>query len=101
MSRKHIPQDNAMHQKCGSHAERHNISKRIEFAPERAFFTAHARKSPIEQIKNTGQQNENQGVANGSIVWMRLIEIRFNDTRQREESAEEISRRHQIRQEIN
>ena len=47
-----------MHEKCGRDAERNQIRQRIEFAPERAFVSAHARDPAIEQIENAREQNE-------------------------------------------
>src|ERR1041384_2642118 len=100
MSDENIAQNNAMHQKSGGNTKGNDVGERIEFPAKRTFFAAHARQAAIEQIKNTCKQDEDERVPNGGVIGMRLLKIRFDNTRQREESAKKIPSRHQFWQEI-
>ncbi len=77
------------------------VGERIEFAPERTFISAHARDAAIEQIKNAREQNQEQ--ARVLMAWMKLSDVRvgLDDFCERDETAEQISRRQQVRQKIN
>ena len=97
---KHVRQHDALHQKRRRDAERNQVRQRIEFAPERAFRAAQPRHPAVQQIKNARQQNERQREFDlGEIVIARRIGL--HDFGQRHETAKQIARRQQVRQEIN
>ena len=65
-------------------------------------MTAEAREPAIEQIENAGRENEPDGVVEvgGGLEKISLLRAIVN-AQDRGETAEEIARRHQVRQEIN
>src|SRR5208282_416474 len=80
--------------------ERNQVRQRIEFAPERAFRTAPARRAPVEQIENAREQNEREREFDLTVVGI-AQGIGFDNFGQRHKTAEQIARRQQIRQKIN
>src|SRR5207244_2777052 len=92
-------QHDAMHQKSRSRAKGNQVRQRIELATERTFHPAHPGDAPVEQIKNAGQQNETK--SQPDVVKLAVLDIRLDDFGQRHETAEQISRREEVRQKIN
>src|SRR5438270_404740 len=98
MALEDILEHHAMNQKGGRHAERNEISERIEFAAERTFNAAHPSDTPIEQIENAGQQDESEGDLDVMII--AGGDVRLDNSCQRDEAAEKISGGEEVRQEI-
>src|SRR5207249_805035 len=55
---KDIAQHDAVDQKRRRRAEGNDVGQRIKFAPERTFITAHPGDATIEQVEETGQDDE-------------------------------------------
>src|ERR1041385_8908711 len=93
-----------MHEKRGRDAKGNKIRERIEFAAKWTFDASHPGNTPIEQIKNAGEQNETEGDENRSVIHdtVRIwFELGLDNFSERDEAAEQIGRREEIRQKIN
>ena len=98
---KDIVQHDAMHQKRRRGAKGNNVGQRVEFASERAVLSSEARHPPVQQVKNAGEDDKEDGVADGWTEGAGIVDVRSDDERQRQKAAKEISRRQQVRQQKN
>src|SRR5205807_8098498 len=98
---KDIVQHDAMHQKRRRGAKGNNVGQRVEFASERAVLSAEARHPPVQQVKNAGEDDKEDGVADGWTEGAGIVDVRSDNERQRQKAAKEISRRQQVRQQKN
>ncbi len=87
-----------MNQESRRCPEGNQVSQGIKFTAERTFNAAHSGHTTIEQIKNTGQQNEAKGKLDGAVL--AVGDISFDDLCQRHEPAEEIAGRKQVRKKV-
>src|SRR4051812_5937281 len=87
-----------MDQESGRGSKRYQISQRVEFASEGAFRAPHASDPSIQQIEDAGQKNQEERPFDGMIKT--VARHRFDNPGQRQEAAEKISCRHEIREEI-
>src|SRR5439155_2192983 len=62
---KDIVQHDAVHQKRRRGAKGNNVGQRVEFASERAVLSPEARHPPVQQVKNAGEDDKEDGVADG------------------------------------
>src|SRR6266480_1528268 len=98
---KDIVQHDAVHQKRRRGAKGNNVGQRVEFASERAVLSSEARHPPVQEVKNTGEDDKKNGVADGGTEGAGIGDVRSDDERQRQKAAKKISRRQQIREQIN
>ena len=100
----------ATHEQRRSNAKAHHISKRIELATKRRIGPTQTREPPVEQVENTSRKNapdcgfemnltgvERSGADDAGTVHSKRTLQNFQ---RGEKSAHEISRSHQIREEI-
>src|SRR4029453_4045159 len=79
--------------------EGNDIGQRIEFSSEWTLVTTEPGQPAIEQVENAGRENEPDGVVKigGRLEKIGLLRA-IIDSQHRGKSAEEVARRHQVRQ---
>ena len=84
-------------------SEGNNIGERIEFSPERTVVAPKPGQPSVQNVEDTGTQNEpdrEMEKLGGGVRIGGLEQRALHNLERRGESAEQIPRRHQVRQEI-
>src|SRR5207302_989294 len=102
-ARELLQHDAVNHQRRGQ-PERNNVCQRIELAPERTLMPTQPRQASIEKIKNESAKYK-PDCSMKKIrcrIWIGSLEqSALQNFERRREPAKQISRRHEIRQQVN